>query len=205
MTFQQFWNRLKQGGISPQKDEFSVSPDDRLHIVSPGNKNKQFFILKKTVRRWFEQDLQAMEPREFRRRRSAYFHNVVCHILSGKKKPTLYLVDDHQRRVALTLKEDCKTNWNNAWICRAHGSLDFKKPGAKGTSRFLVGEILRQGKDVTMLPEWKRSRQGETCCHSGTGYLGRLCFGSEAKALKFLKQFFKVLICPSPPETKQSK
>jgi hypothetical protein len=205
MTFQQFWNRLQQGGTSPQGDQFSVTLDDRLHIESPGNKNNRFFITKETVRRWVEEDLRKMETREFRRRRSAYFHNVFLHVTGVRGKPTIYLADNHVRNVALTLKEDCHTRWNNAWICRAHGSVNFKKPGAKGTSRFLVGDILCQGVDVTMLPEWKRSRQGETCCHSGTGYLGRLCFGSEAKALKFLKQFFKVLICPSPPETKQSK
>lgn len=80
MTFQQFWNRLQQGGITPQGDQFSVTLDDRLHIESPGNANAQFFIMKKTVMRWFVQDLQAMEPREFRRRRSAYFHNVFLHL-----------------------------------------------------------------------------------------------------------------------------
>lgn len=205
MTFKSFWNRLQKGGISPQGDQFSVTPDDRLHIKSPGNKNDSFFIMKETVRRWFEQDLRKMEAREFRRRRSVYFHNVVLHVAGVKGKPTIYLADNHVRNVAFTLKEDCQTRWNNAWICRAHGSVNFKKSGAKRTSRFLVGEILRQGKDVTKLTEWKRSRQGETCCHSGNGYLGRLCLGSEAKALKFIKQFFNVLICPSPPETEESK
>jgi len=80
MTFQQFWSILQRCGTTPKGDRFTVTPDDRLHIESPGNTNDQFFIRKSTVMRWFEQDLQAMEPREFRRRRSAYFHNVFLHI-----------------------------------------------------------------------------------------------------------------------------
>jgi hypothetical protein len=205
MTFKQFWNRLQQGGKSPQGDQFSVTLDDRLHIESPGNKNDQFFITKKTVKRWLEEDFREMSAREFRQKRSAYFHNIVSHVTGGKKKPTIYLADNQVRKVALTLKEDCQERWNNAWICRAHGSVNFKIAGAKGTTRFLVGEILCQGVDVTSRPEWESSKHGETCCHGGTGYLGRLRLGSEAKALKFLKQFFKVLDCPCPPKKKQNR
>jgi len=205
MTFKQFWNKLQQGGKSPQGDQFSVTLDDRLHIESPGNKNNRFFITKETVRRWVEEDLRKMEAREFRRKRSAYFHNVALHVTGFKGKPTIYLADYHERNVAFTLKEDCHTRWNNAWICRAHGSVNFKKAGAKGTTRYLVGEILWQGEDVTSLPEWESSRHGETCCHSGTSYQGRLSLGSEARALRYLKQFFKVVSCPSPAQENKAE
>jgi len=202
MTFKQFWLRLQEGGTTPLGDKFSVAQDERLHILSERNKNQRFFITKETARRWFDEVLQTTHPRDFRRRRSAYFHNVFSHVVGLKGKPTIYLADNHVRKVALTLKEDCQEKWNNAWICRAHGSVNFKEAGAKGTTRFLVGEILWQGVDVTSRPEWESSRHGETCCHSGTGYLGRLRLGSEANALKFLKQFFKVLDCPCPPKKK---
>ena len=112
-------------------------------------------------------------------------------------KQVIYLCQNHDRDTALTIKEDCDSNWNIAWICRDHGSLDFKKVGARGTIRYLAGDILAQGTDITTDTRWKQSRDGKTCHHSGSGYKGHLCLGTAAAAVKYLKQFFSVLACPA--------
>jgi hypothetical protein len=108
----------------------------------------------------------------------------------------LYLCQNHPKDTAVTLKEDCNSNWNNAWICRDHGSLDFKVKGARGNSRYLIGEILAQGTDVTRDLRWVNSPNGKTCHHSGSAYQGRLSLGSVEDAVRYLKCFFRVVACP---------
>lgn len=84
MNFDDFWKALQEGGKTRQEDSFRVVSEDgneRLHIVSSGNRNKRYFIRKDTVQRYFEQDLPQLGDQEFRSQRSAYFHNVLLHVL----------------------------------------------------------------------------------------------------------------------------
>lgn len=119
-------------------------------------------------------------------------------------KPTIFLVQSHERDTALTLREGCDKRWNNAWICRRHGSLDFKNDGAKGTTRYLIGEILAQGVDVTQDQDWEPSHDGKTCHHGGSNFRGRLNKQSVEDAVRHLKQFFVVRACPRNETDTQS-
>lgn len=114
--------------------------------------------------------------------------------LGGKQ--VIYLCQNHDRDTALTIKEDCDSNWNIAWICRDHGSLDFKQKGARGTRLYLAGGILAQGTDITTDARWQQSRNGGTCHHAGSGYMGHLRLGTATAAVKYLKRFFRVVACP---------
>jgi hypothetical protein len=111
-------------------------------------------------------------------------------------KTTIFLAQNHERDTAITIKETCGKRTNNAWICRSHGSLDFKKNNAKGTTRYLIGEILDQGVDVTQDPDWEPSHAAKTCHHGGTNYQGHLLKGTVEDAVRYLKQFFDVKACP---------
>jgi hypothetical protein len=126
-------------------------------------------------------------PTEAKRVATADAHNNL--------RPTIYLAQDHKWDTAVTIKEYCGRRWNNAWICRTHGSLDFKSQYARGNTRYLIGEIGRQGVDVTQDLRWVASDDGKTCHHGGSSYQGRLCMGSVADAVRFLKQFFVVRAC----------
>ena len=121
--------------------------------------------------------------------------NVVARGLDQKSKRPIFLAQNHVRDTAVTIKEECGSRWNNAWICRSHGSLDFKNNGARGTTRYLIGEILLQGKDVTQHPNWELSPDGNTCHNAGSGFQGRLCLESVEDAVRYLKQFFNVRAC----------
>lgn len=115
---------------------------------------------------------------------------------SRGQSSVLYLCQNHEKDEAVTIKECCDSNWNNAWICRKHGSLDFKKQGARGTTVYMIGEILRQGTDVTIDTRWEENRGGATCHHAGAGYKGRLRMESVANAVSYLKSFFVIQACP---------
>ena len=108
----------------------------------------------------------------------------------------LYLCQKHEKDEAVTIKESCDSNWNNAWICRKHGSLDLKKQGARGTTVYMIGEILRQGTDATIDTRWEESPDGATCHHDGAGYKGRLRMESVGEAVRYLKSFFVIHACP---------
>lgn len=120
------------------------------------------------------------------------------------QRPLIFLAQDHKRDTAVTIKEECGWRWNNAWICRRHGSLDFKNPGARGTTRHLISEILQQGVDVTQDADWEPSDDGTTCHHDGVDYQGRLCLGSVADAVRYLKRFFDVRACHNNSDETQA-
>ena len=115
---------------------------------------------------------------------------------TNSSKPIIFLAQDHKLDTAVTIKEACNSRWNNAWICRDHGSLDFKNEGVRGTTRYLIGDILAQGVDVPHDPDWELSRDGKTCHHGGSNYQGRLYKETVADAVRYLKQFFDVRACP---------
>jgi len=115
---------------------------------------------------------------------------------TNSSKPIIFLAQDHKLDTAVTIKEACNSRWNNAWICRDHGSLDFKNEGVRGTTRYMIGDILAQGVDVTHDPDWELSRDGKTCHHGGRNYQGRLYKETVADAVRYLKQFFDVRACP---------
>ena len=79
MNLNQFWAALRIGGTTPEGDEFSVR-NGILHILSPGNNNKNFNITPATVKRYFTTDIQKFGTR-FGYYRSAYFLNVYRHIV----------------------------------------------------------------------------------------------------------------------------
>jgi hypothetical protein len=81
MTFNRFWAILSDGGVSAKGDQYKVTDDGRLHILSPRNKNRRYHIRQETVRRYFTQDIPHMTPQEFRRNRSAYFYNIYIFIM----------------------------------------------------------------------------------------------------------------------------
>ena len=116
--------------------------------------------------------------------------------VKGAQSRVLYLWQNHEMDEAVTIKESCGSNWNNAWICRKHGSLDFKKQGAKGTTIYMIDQILQQGTDVTIDTRWEESHNGATCHNGGVGYKGRLRMGSVAHAVRYLKKFFVIQACP---------
>jgi hypothetical protein len=110
-------------------------------------------------------------------------------------RPTIYLMQDHEDDNAVTIKEDCDSHWNNAWICRRHGNLDFKLPGVPNIKRYMKAEIQDQGHDFDNDHRWEHSHNHETCCMAGSGYEGRMKFGSVEKAVCFLKSYFNVVAC----------
>jgi hypothetical protein len=113
------------------------------------------------------------------------------------ERQPIYLAQNHVNDTAVTLKGDCGPRRNLAWICRTHGSLDFKDQDAPHLTRYLIGEILAQGVDVTTDPHWVASHHGETCHHGGCGYQGGLRdMGTVAEAVRYLKRFFEVRACP---------
>ncbi len=115
---------------------------------------------------------------------------------NNSSKPIIFLAQDHKLDTAVTIKEACDSRWNNAWICRAHGSLDFKNEGVRGTTRYLIGEIRAQGVDVTHDPDWEASHDGKTCHQDGSNYQGRIYKRTVENAVRYLKQFFDVRACP---------
>jgi hypothetical protein len=122
-----------------------------------------------------------------------------------RQLPVIYLCDDHQMGGAVTLKEKPRQHHNNGWICVAHGSLDFKRDGAVGTSRYLIQEIRDRGTNVVQHPNWVESGSrtcaggdcnvGATSCMGGTGYKGGIQnFGSWQNAVRYLKSFYSVQV-----------
>lgn len=107
----------------------------------------------------------------------------------------IYLCQNHQNDQAVTLKEHCDAHQNLAWICRLHGQLDFKLPTAQGVERYLAGEISARGGSVFDHPSFRASLQGRTCHNGGASYLGGIRFGDTAGAVRYLKQYFKVIAC----------
>lgn len=105
-------------------------------------------------------------------------------------KPPIYHVQKYRNNAALTLREDCDNHHNNAWICRRHGSIDFKHNGVTGTTRYLKGEIGAQGLNLITQHNWENSTTGSTCCMAGTEYEGRLRFDLIEDAVQFLKKYF---------------
>jgi hypothetical protein len=108
----------------------------------------------------------------------------------------IYLCQNHEQDTAVTIKENCNSRWNNAWICRGHGSLDFKMRGARGTTHHLLSAILAKGVDVKLDGRWKASLVGKTCHHDGKEYQGRMLMGSVEEAVRYLKHFVKIVACP---------
>ena len=82
-TFEEFWTVLSRGGVSPQGDRYSVTPDGRLHILSPRNTNESYYISREKAEQYLAHDIPSMTPAEFRYRRSAYFHNIYLGIIHG--------------------------------------------------------------------------------------------------------------------------
>ena len=84
MKFHEFWLKMKREGRTPQGDVFSVVEGNRgekLHILSDGNKNKHYYILKDKAEEYFDiLSSEKLTPKVFRRRRSAYFHNIFLHV-----------------------------------------------------------------------------------------------------------------------------
>jgi hypothetical protein len=118
--------------------------------------------------------------------------------------PIIYLVQNHPRDAALTLKENCDNHHNNAWVCRRHGNVDFKNNGVRGTMRYMKGEIESQGLNLESQHNWEKSKYGSTCCMSGTGYEGRLKFGSIEDSVRFLKKYFNLIACKENKQQTQS-
>jgi hypothetical protein len=81
MTFLEFWKKLSDGGVTPEGDRYSITDDGRLHILSPGNKNKKYRLTQTITERYFTRDIPEMGEAHFRRRRSSYFYNVYRHIM----------------------------------------------------------------------------------------------------------------------------
>lgn len=112
------------------------------------------------------------------------------------EKPMVYLCQDHKLDQAVTLKEDCESNWNLGWICRTHGRLDFKLRGAWGTTRCLIDEIAALGGNVLKHPNYHPSTGGATCHQGGKGYQGGISFGSVTDSVRYLRRYFIVKACP---------
>jgi hypothetical protein len=85
MKFNKFWVILSKGGVSAKGDKYKVTDDGRLHILSPRNKNRRYYIKQETVRRYFTQGIPNMTPQTFRHNHSAYFHNIYIFIMQRGK------------------------------------------------------------------------------------------------------------------------
>lgn len=107
----------------------------------------------------------------------------------------IYLAENHELNNAVTLKEECNSHFNNAWICIAHGRINFKNPGARGNNRYLKGEIEAHGFNFDLHPAWHISENGQTDCMGGVNYEGWLEMGTVEEAICFLKNYFKIIAC----------
>lgn len=114
------------------------------------------------------------------------------------KKPKLFLL---WTELAIKVRESFDTPWNNAWISRRHGSLDFKLEGVPHLQRYLIGEIRFSGLNVTQQPNWQPSTSGATRHHAGTGYEGALDFPTAKAALQFLERYYTLVKCGAWPES----
>ncbi len=108
----------------------------------------------------------------------------------------LYLYQQLERDEAFTIRESTDSRWNLAWISRSHGGIDFKAQARKGHARNLIQDLLKIGIDVTTDPRWRPALGGETRNQGGSGYLGCLQLECPAEAVRYLKQFFKIVACP---------
>ena len=113
------------------------------------------------------------------------------------KKPKLFLIWTER---SIKVRESCDTPWNNAWISRRHGSLDFKREDAPHLERYLIREIRLSGLNVTQQPNWQFSSSGATRHHTGTGYEGALEFPTAQAALNFLGRYFTLVKCGAWPK-----
>jgi hypothetical protein len=80
MAFDKFWDCLQRGGKTEEGDEYCVVKDGnvgKLHIMSPGNKNKIYYITQSKCKEYFNLlKSDKIKPEQFRISYSAYFHNV---------------------------------------------------------------------------------------------------------------------------------
>ena len=198
MTFTKFWQLIKKTGKSPEGDHFSLVDEDRMHILSPGNKNQQFYVSREAAEKWYDLLSGGMSPKEFRKNYSAYFCNVFYYLAINYFgwKPIVYLCQNHKNAIALTIKDECGSRWNLAWICRGHGCLNFKLPNVPNVNRYLIGEIALAGGDVIQHADYVEAIGGATCHNGGVGYQGYIRLGSVEAAVRYLKQYFTVVACP---------
>lgn len=80
MTFTQFWQLVEGTGTSPEGDYFSLVDEERMHILSPGNRNLLFYVSRKTAENWYGLLAGGMNQKEFRVNYSSYFCNVFNYI-----------------------------------------------------------------------------------------------------------------------------
>ena len=116
--------------------------------------------------------------------------------MSNNNKNLIYLCQSHERDLAITLKEDCSSNWNLGWICWSHGNLDLKINGTYQTTRYLIGEIAASGGDFTAERGYTTDMAPETHCMNGVEYEGGVPFSSCENAVRYLKKYFEVIACP---------
>lgn len=82
MTWDRFWNHLQTGGTTPDGLRYAVINNEKLHIISPSSKNKNFYITKETVKKYFTKLYEEeIDPKEFKYFHSYWFYQVYKHIL----------------------------------------------------------------------------------------------------------------------------
>jgi len=81
MTFEEFWTVLSQSGVTPQGDQYNVTDDGRLHILSVGNQNQFYYFSRQISERYYLHDIPENGETWFRRMRSSYFYNVYAHVI----------------------------------------------------------------------------------------------------------------------------
>ena len=73
----EFWELLRKGGITQQKDKYSVIDENKLHILSPYNKNTKYYILRERVYIYLD---EAEEDEVKLSKKVGYFYQVYLHI-----------------------------------------------------------------------------------------------------------------------------
>ena len=111
-------------------------------------------------------------------------------------KSPIYLCQNQESDMAITLKEDCMSNWNLGWICWSHGNLDLKINGAYQANRYLIGEIAASGGDFRAEPGYTTAFAPQTHCMTGVEYEGSVPFSSGENAVRYFKKYFEVIACP---------
>jgi hypothetical protein len=96
-------------------------------------------------------------------------------------------------------RKNVEKELNNAYFCKRHKKLNFKKTNANGLDKHLLRII--QAADSTALTKEKvaggftKATNEQTCCADGVSYQGYIGLDNDDEVIRFLKRFFTVLPC----------
>lgn len=109
--------------------------------------------------------------------------------------------DKNARTPYIKLKSKPDSMRNDGLIGKSNYCINLKLNNPP--NRYLIGLIQAAGGNFIAMPEFARSRNGESFGHGGTGFEGHVPFASLEQAVGYLKRYFTVKACPWNPSITQ--